>query len=231
MNKLPFIVISAALSINCGDNKGATDDATPTSDSGGFPAAPTLGTQMDRLGRPAINTVLTHGFDGDAAAAGAAKDEYNANSSPGTWTKYAPEFAKNLAILDGLDATCGNQVFYHGMAGGDTANDVADGYSTLAGVLTDDQLYLDTTKALAELPTTHQGYLAVELNAFAMVPNTTCGGRSPTLDVIDTSYTALAIGIGGFDATMQFKPAFGDNVSGHTDVSNTTFPFLGTPHT
>ena len=60
------------------------------SGSGGFPAAPALGAQIDRLGRPAINTVLNHGFDGSASSAGAAKDAYNADGSPGGWLQYVP---------------------------------------------------------------------------------------------------------------------------------------------
>jgi hypothetical protein len=82
----------------------------------------------------------------------------------------------------------------------------------------------------AELPLTHQGYLAVELSAFGVVQNVVGGGRSPTMDVIDTSYTALAIGITGFDSSSQFKPAFGDGVDPHDGVTNTTFPFLADPN-
>ncbi len=47
---------------------------------------------------------------------------------------------------------------------------------------------------------------------------------------MDTSYTALAIGLNGFDTVMAFAPAFGDGVGAHADVSNSTFPFLGAPH-
>ena len=252
MTKLSIVFFMAALATSCGDNiKPATDDGGNGSSDGGntgFPAAPTLGAQMDRLGRPAINTALNHGFDtlGDSA-----KDAYNQDGSPGGWTAaYAAEFAKELGVLDVVDtgltcdgmgtctrnqaalpsAGCGNQAFYNGMLLGGGAP-AADSYSTLAGVLTNDQLFLDTTKTPAELTDTHQGYLAVELNAFAMIPNTVGGGRAPTMDVIDTTYTVAAIGVTGFDATHDFKTAFGDGVDApHAGVTNDTFPFLAAPN-
>lgn len=229
MNKLSFIAL--VLAASCGDNAKVTNDgSTGSGDSGGnFPAAPSLGTQIDRLGRPAINTALNHGFDADVAAAGSAKDDYNANGSPGSWTSYAAQFAANLAVLDALDGTCGNQVLYNGTAAGG-GTPAADSYATLAATLTDDELYVDTTKAVAELSKYHQGYLAVELNVVAAVPNQTCGGRAPTLDVMDTSYSALAAGISGFNVSDEFKPAVGDGVDVHADVSNTAFPFFGAPH-
>jgi hypothetical protein len=248
MTKLSIIIFTTALAIGCGDNIKPNDGGAGSGDtSANFPAAPALGAQMDRLGRPAINTVLNHGFD---TGGGAAKDAYNQDGSPGGWmSAYAAQFASNLAIIDSLDtglacngmgtcvendaavpgSGCGTQAFYNDMAlGGGTA--MLDSYSVLAGVLTNDQLFLDTTKTMTELATTHQGYLAVELNAFGVIPNTVGGGRAPTMDIIDTSYTALAIGVTGFDSTHDFATSFGDGVGPHTGVTNTTFPFLAAPN-
>jgi len=257
MTQLSMIVLAAGFTLSCGDNiklaqdaktGGGSDAPVDTSGCVGCAAPPAIGDQMDRLGRPAVNTALDHGFD-PSMAGGVAKDTYNQDGSPGGWGTYIAQFAANLAILDVLDtgvtctngtctanlaATpsdgCGNQVFYNGaLAGGGTA--VATSYNILATVLSRDELFLDTTKTLVELPVKHQGYLAVELNAYAAVPNSTAGGRSPTMDVIDTTFTALSTGVNGFNLTSgNFDPAVGDGVGPHTDVSNTVFPFLGAPH-
>jgi hypothetical protein len=254
MTKLSIILFATLAAASCGDNLKVSDGGMHGSDggsgSGGFPAAPALGPQIDRMARPAINTVLTHGFD-KTAAAGTAKDAYNVDGSPGGWTMYVPEFAKNLAILDALDtgltcvngtcstnatATpgdgCGDQVEYNGtLTGGGTP--MAMSYFGLAGVLSDDELYLDTNKGVSDLgevgAAAGQNYLAVEFNVLSGVNNASCGGRAPTNDVIDTSYSALAVGLAGFN-NQTFHTAFGDGASAHADVSNSTFPFLGAPH-
>ena len=253
MTKLSILLLTTVTAIGCGDNLKVTTDGGKGSDGGGsnsFPAAPALGVQIDRLGRPAINTVLNHGFDPNAATAGPAKDAYHQDGSPAGWlTAYAATFAGSLAILDGLDtglvclngvctptaqakgAGCGNQVVYNGMLAGDpSGTHDAMSYATLAGLLTDDELWLDTTKTTCDLPNSHQNYLGVELNALSggNIPNT-CGGRDPLNDVIDTSLSALAAGFGAFNVTT-FAVGIGDGVGPHADVSDTTFPFLGAPH-
>jgi len=255
MTKLSIILFSLATIASCGDNLKGNTDGGHGSDAGSgnnFPAAPALGAQIDRMARPAINTVLNHGFDTNAATAGAAKDAYNQDGSPGGWMQYAPAFAGALAILDGLDtglscvngactpapaqakgAGCGNQVVYNGQLGGDQGGTpTATSYGTLAVILTDDELWLDTTKTKCDLGPDgdHQNYLGVELNALSngAIPNT-CGGRDPLNDVIDTSYSALSVGFSAFN-TSTFKVAVKDGVDPHTDVSDTDFPFLGPPH-
>ena len=241
------IVVAAS----CGDNLKAPSDAK-TADSGsngsgsGFPAAPTLGAQIDRMGRPAINTALNNTFNPSAAAAGSAKDAYNADEAVGMWPQHwAATFMPNLAVFDVLDrgitctngvctadvaaSGCGNQAFFNGNpSGGGSAT--ATSYLALAGVLADDELFLDTSKGVADVPGTHQNYLAAELNGLVGIPNPTCGGRAPTNDVIDTSYSLLAVGINGFNAGSGFDPAFKDGAGPHADVSNDTFPFLGSAH-
>ncbi len=193
-----------------------TDTGTPGTDTGtGNPAPPTLGAQIDRMGRPAVNTALNHAFDADAGAAGAAKDGYN-NAAPGTWGTFAPEIAKNLAILDSLDkgalandgGGCGNQPFADNDAG-------ANRYATLAGVLAGDALWLNTGSQ------TCATYLGVELNATGAVPNTDCGGRKLSYDVIDTTYTVVS---------GTFPTAFGDTIPAvASKTSGTTFPYLAAP--
>ncbi len=192
-------------------------DASPTPDSGpdgGPPAPPTLGAQIDRMGRPAINTALNHGFDGDAGAAGAAKDTYNADKTPSGWVAaYQPEFARNLGILDSLDLTpdgggCGNQPYAQDDAG-------ANRYATLSTVLAGDMLWLNTAG------TTCTTYLAVELNATGVVTNTDCGGRRISDDVIQTTYSVVSgVGLSGFGSGVSAVPA---------KTNGTTFPYLATP--
>jgi hypothetical protein len=228
-----FALATAMSFIGCGDDNHKTPDAAVHHDSppvvdGGFPAAPALGAQIDRLGRPAINTALNHTFDVNASTKGAAKNAYNADQAVGTWpTTNAAQFAKNLAFLDALDdglgsnGGCGNQALYNGLPGGG-GNATAGSYLMLAGILADDQLYLDTTKSTC----TH--YLAVEFGIVTGATTTTCGGRAPSYDVIDVSLSMLAMGLGGFDASLN--PLFPDGVPAHTDITDGTFPFLGAPH-
>ncbi len=215
----------------CGDNNSNKPDGNGSgSDSGQIPAAPALGAQIDRLGRPAINTALNHAFDPTAATKNAAKDAYNAQSDPSTWasTANAGQFAANLAIFDALDTACGNQVLYNGSpTGGGAAK--ADSYSTLTGILLDDQLYLDSTQTACKL------YLATELNVVSGGQTfNDCGGRAPSYDVIDVTYSAVAAGLAGFTITStSVTPNIGDNVGPHTGTnatSDTNFPFLAAPH-
>jgi Domain of unknown function (DUF4331) len=196
---------------------GTLPDSATLPDTGtdaGTPAPPTLGTQIDRIGRPAINTALNHGFDGDASAAGAAKDSYNADKVPSGWAaSYAPQFAANLAILDSLDTVadgggCGNQPFAQDDAG-------ANRYATLSGVLAGDMLWLNTAG------TTCTTYLAVELNATHFLTNTDCGGRRISDDVIQTTYSVTSgVGLSGFGSGVSAIPA---------KTNGTTFPYLATP--
>ncbi|KFE68948.1 DUF4331 family protein [Hyalangium minutum] len=173
------------------------------------PPVPTLGTLIDRMGRPAINAALIGTFEADANTTNAAKDSYNV-SLQASWSGYSANIASSLSILDGLDAQCGNQL----LAG---PTDAAGRYNTLAGVLAEDQLYVNTAS------TTCGQYLAVEANAVNVVPNNDCGGRAPNYDVIDTSFSVLAAGVltGVTD---------GINADGDGNIhSHTAFPFLAAP--
>jgi hypothetical protein len=125
---MKILAVAALALIACGDNKtkpdgGGPKDAPPgDAQCSNCPAAPTLGMQIDRMGRPAINTALNNGFNGDTTSAQAAKKAYNENSMPSTWVSFVPEFMKNLAIVDSLDTGfCGNALCEVGeanMAGG-----------------------------------------------------------------------------------------------------------------
>jgi hypothetical protein len=257
MNRKTIVSIGSALvalgvmsvaGYGCGDD----DTATATKDSGTVvtpeagstetgpgadtgtknPAPPTLGAQIDRLGRPAINTALTGTFDPNPTTKGAKKDAYNQDNAQSGWNpKYIPEQAGNLAIFDSLDSTdaktgCGNQFLAQdaGAAGGpNTAV-----YGALAGITADDRLWLNTAA------TTCATYLAVEANFAAthgllppVLANNDCGGRSLAFDVIDTTYSIVATG------TTGLKGAPG-TVSDGVDAdpiktAAAAFPYLSAP--
>jgi hypothetical protein len=94
--------------------------------------------QVDRKGRPAVNTALIDLFGTSPAM----KDAYNSNDDPATWSQFIPEMQMNLEILDTLDGVSGNALL--------PAN-------VLATVLAEDRLLVDTSQAVCD------AYLAVEL--------------------------------------------------------------------
>jgi hypothetical protein len=264
MKKTIYLFALAGLTLAaCGDNIKATTDGHVTPDGSGsgsgsnFPAAPDLGAQIDRMGRPAISTALIHTFDPDMAAAGSAKEAYNKDGNVATWQQtYAPQIAPNLGVIDAVDTgVCGNGLCEDQLPGlesailcaadctganvkhrhGGCGNLPLNGYNgsgsaaptaniMLAGLLADDELYLDTSRMACN------AYLSLEFSVVTQIPVSSCGGRAPTYDVIDTSYSVLTRGLSGFNPST-LAPLFGDNadapVAGTTD---TTFPFLAAPH-
>jgi hypothetical protein len=177
-----IIILSVALmgSVTaCGDDQQIVDE---------MPAL--NATQIDRIGRPAIATALQETFNGAQDARYAAKDAYNMNASPANWAayaggppanpgEYAQGFYGSLAILDSLDAQCGNQIAY----------DPEAKYAPLAGVLADDRLWVNSSYGDCSV-----SYLAVEANALGIIPNQDCGGRTLSVDIADRSYSVLAAG-------------------------------------
>jgi hypothetical protein len=171
------------------------------------PPPPTLGTQIDRMGRPAINTALDHTFDPNPMSQNIAKDAYNADKDPTHWATFIPEIRANLAIYDGLDTVCGNQAGYGALTNPD--------YLTLATVLSGDVLWLNTAS------TTCMQYLGVEFNALG-VTNTDCGGRTLAENTIDVTYNALA---GTFVTNVATN-----GIKVPASAPATTFPYLAAPH-
>lgn len=174
------------------------------------PAPPALGPQIDRMGRAGVNTAVTDPFNLNSTTKGANQDGYNASAVPAQWgSQYAARFAGNLAILDSLDTVCGNQL----LAG---PAPVAGRYGTLASVLADDQIYVNSNSGTCNV------YLAVEANAIG-ITNTDCGGRTPLVDTIDRTYSVLAAGA---------LTGVTDGVDRDADGthSTTSFPFLLSPN-
>jgi hypothetical protein len=117
--------------------------------------------QIDRMGRPGINTALI-----DLLASTGKKEAYNQAVDPAGWAaSFQTEIQNNLAALDTLDGTTGNAVLPA---------------ASLAPVLVDDRLLVDTSKPACD------AYLAVELGV-----TTQCGGRTLARDVIDDTLGAV----------------------------------------
>ena len=184
---------------------GCSDSADSVAPMVVPPSPPTLGKQMDRIGRPAILTALVSTFD-EPIARGVSRDAYNA-ASLADWKKFTNNIRGNLALFDGLDGQCGNQILLDLSVIGPSR------YDTFATVLADDRLYLNTTSGSCSQ------YLGVELDAFNLAANDECGGRTITQDVIDVSYSALVVG----NVVFVTDGVGSDNVSQSNDV----FPFLG----
>jgi hypothetical protein len=194
---------------------------------GGIPLAPSLGPQIDRKGRPAINTALNKAFIqfgstmmGEAipdATRDMAEDAWNAADDPTMWaTTFAADVSVQLGVLDALNATttsgCGDQAAYS----------VGMNYTTLATVLSNDWLVVKGDAAGG-----CSVYLGVEAN-FLGITNDTCGGRTPEYDVIDVSYSLLS---GAFTPAPTFD--FGDNVDAKPETLaafNAGFPYLADPN-
>jgi hypothetical protein len=183
--------------------------------------APKLGAQIDRMGRPAMNTALTDPFGLTASTTtDDFKNAYNAEASPAMWqSKFMTSIEQNLAILDSADTTCGNSV---GVMG-----DGADGgnrYAFIAGVLADDELYVNTASGTCGL------YLAVEASALGLsAAAADCGGRTPAEDTIDESYTLLTAGVAAY---LGDPHAVTDGIDANdkAGVSVSDFPFLAAPN-
>jgi hypothetical protein len=193
------------------DTGSPTDTGTEmetSTDGGGFPAPPTLGMQIDRMGRPAINTATNHSFDPSDATKNPAKDAWN-QAAPATWNTYVAEIEKNLAIIDAIDGDCGNQAF------ADKTKTNADRYKTLASVLADDRLWVKTDAAMCSI------YLGVEANATGLAANTDCGGRMPSYEVMKESYSLLAAGA---------LTGVTDGVTVPDRAKVMTFPYMDAPH-
>lgn len=117
--------------------------------------------QIDRMGRPAINTALINLVPSTGTAL---KDAYNRAETVASWAQFTGEMTANLAALDTLD----------GRANALLAP------ATLAGVLVDDRLIIDVSKPACD------EYLAVELGVAGK-----CGGRTLNRDVIDDTLGAV----------------------------------------
>jgi hypothetical protein len=214
---------------------GAIDHDGGFADAASEPAPPILGAQLDRAGRPLVKTLLIGAYASSASQA-ALRAAYDAAPDASAWrtttlagsVTIERELAANLAVFDAFDRGqspanipdpgCGNGLLY-----GPPAS--AASYVAAADLLADDQIYVDTSKATCNV------YLELEVQAASggALAHLTCGGRTPSHDVVDVTYSVLAAGVAGLNQAAQLAPRLRDGVSAHGDVKE-TFPFLGPPH-
>lgn len=206
MKDLPLLSAVALVTVSLA--AGACDSDDP--DPGDAQMVPTLGTQLERMGRPAINTATNNTFADDDTR-GAAEDAWNAEGDPAAFAEsFAADTIAGIAVLDSLDGTCGNQVGYDFDPGVGTVN-----YQAIGTVLANDWLIVKGDAAGG-----CNIYLGVEASVLG-VANDDCGGRTPAYDVVETSYSALAgVGLSGFD----------DGITAPAAATVDSFPYLAAPN-
>ena len=211
------LVDSSSGSASGGGTSSSSSSVGGTGGSGGtgginIGPPPAIGTQIDRFGRPAINTALNKTFSSDTAMKDAAKDTWNKDANAATWAAtFGPEVVGNLAVLDSLDTICGNQP----LAAPEPITPTR--YVGLAGALADDRLWVNTAG------TACGQYLAVEADAALGVENSDCGGRTLAYDVVDVSYSFLMAG--------DLQEAVSDGLEGDpAEIGGEVFPYLADPH-
>lgn len=235
---LPFAAFIAGCDNNSPSNNTDMSTTQPDLSTPGptDPVKPAVAaTQIERMGRATINVAVTNPFDlnytmqmGGMNQA-ETRDKHSKDADFANWrTVWTPIIARTLALYDGVDGTCGNQFGACGKFTGCAMGDPATNrYATLAGVLADDQLYLDTTKDNCSF------YLGVEA-AVLQVPgaNTFCGGRTPLHDTVDAMYSAAAVGVAAFPNMMRPTFAVTDGVAADAEGTDslTVFPFLSAPN-
>lgn len=216
---LPVLSVGCSDS-NTGDYVYVTYDAAAPVDGGTTPLNPVppfLGQQIDRVGRPGISRLLVNPF---GLTSGVTQDQYNAASdSKNAFPMFAANIATNLAVWDGINnppassagGGCGDQV----MAAPAPAS--ATRYNTLAGILANDYLNIDTTQRDCS-----KNYMALELGIGGY-----CGGREPKIDIADVFLNMLQ---GGTLTPTGQTLSLTDNVNADPDgAPSNNFPFFLPP--
>jgi len=220
------LFVAGSVATGCGDDEpGATAATTTTTTtavggSGGTggspgtggdggdatdPAPPTLGTQIDRKGRPAIDTALNDTLAKSEADKNTAHDNWNGEADTSKWSAFGPAVSASLGFLDSLDTVCGNQA-------ASCMDTTAGCYATLGTVLANDVLVLNTAG------TGPAGYLGAELEFIgAAADNVAKGGRTLAEDVMDATYSVVA---------GTFPTIFKDGIDMPDKAPSADWPFL-----
>jgi hypothetical protein len=218
------LFIAGAAATGCGDDEPVlpqptTSSSSSTGGSGGSggttgdggsggvadPSAPTLGAQIDRKGRPAVNTALNDTLGKSEADKNIAHDAWNGEADTSKWGGFAGASSTSLGFLDSLDTVCGNQA-------ASCMDTTAGCYATLGTVLANDVLVLNAAG------TAPAGYLGAELEFIgASAENVAKGGRTLSGDVVNTTYGVVA-GV----PTLSFS----DGVDAPDKAPSADWPFL-----
>jgi hypothetical protein len=236
LRRLAAFAVPACALLGCsGGSPGAPGNGSGNPDAPSAPAPPALGPQLARYGRPLIPTALIGVFAADQTR-DSEQAIYQHAADPASWptttldtnVTIASELEANLAVFDAIDK--GLVVQSHALTGcGDAlaylppASRTA--YQSAASLFADDELYVDTARTTCDV------YLALEIEQTTggTFVHTTCGGRTPSDDVIDMTYSVLASGTDALDPANLFRGKISDGVGPHVDLT-TAFPFLGPPH-
>jgi hypothetical protein len=222
MIRSAIVVTSVALAwaaVACGSGSGASQDAsvvsTPPTDAGAVDTGLALG-QVDRAGRPLLGVMLIPNM---------LQNDYNAVS---TFDASPPRTLQD-ALTSRMHAL---DTIAFGFGGPDPVDWPIDdaGAHPLLPVFATDVLLLDTAKpcSLADGGFA-ASYLEIEREVFpdlfgAGPPHVTCGGRTPTDDVVDTTLALLVTG------NRDGGPSISQAVTGATKPATTTFPYLADPN-
>ncbi|WP_161965798.1 DUF4331 family protein [Steroidobacter cummioxidans] len=165
--------------------------------------------QIDRMGRPLTGNALLGSFT-DEDVSDRLKERYN-SATPATAAEFIPEMERTLAIYDGFDGQCGNQLLADPKAASPAR------YRALATVLADDRLWINSESTICG------EFFSVEFASLGADPSKViyCGGRTPTEDAIDVYRSVLSLG--------QAK-GIDDGVDrDEREHSISDFPFLAAP--
>ncbi|MEU6260966.1 DUF4331 family protein [Streptomyces sp. NPDC047043] len=203
MNVLSIVVEvdpEVVFGLDCGPLLGVVGE---TVTSGGRPV------RLERMGRPEIKNVVLASKSYDPVNSDLEiRDLYNEEDAFGVRPDYAgayrARFDANLAFFDRLD---GELVWPPDERGA----------HPLTELLLADFLVVDVSKPFSE-----DSCLEIETALLAGRPHTTCGGRAPNDDIVDTLYTLLVNGVDG--------PRISDGVDHATRPATHEFPYLVAPN-
>jgi hypothetical protein len=164
--------------------------------------------QLNRVGRPLTKNALL-GLNAADEVGDRLKEQWNA-ATPSRSAQFIPEIQKGLALYDGFDGVCGNQLL--------AKNEVASTrYHALAVLLTDDRLWVNSASASCTQ------FFAVELARLAeqRALLNDCGGRTPNYNASNVWRSLLVKGTtSGVDDGLDHD---------EHEPSATAFPFLAAP--